>query len=309
MLIKKKLNKKNFKKETYNITIGTFDAIHKGHQKVLTELVKNSLQDKCKSCVITFINSPKYILNKTNDKVILENNERMKIFKEFGINTVFLLKFDKKLANMTAAAFLARLYQLIHINKILIGQDFKFGYKNKGNINLLRKYQKRFTFKIRVIRDVKKYTRKISTSIIKQYIVKGQIEKANQELGRSFSLQGMVIKGKGIGKKIGFPTINLDLLNKNTILPVSGVYATRMGYKQRIYAGMTYIGINSITKKFCIETNLFDFNQNFYKKKISLFFIKKLRKDFKFIKLEDLKVQLLKDKKKAIKLLKNYGGY
>ena len=150
--------------------------------------------------------------------------------------------------------------------------------------------------------------KKISTTLIKNFIKKGNIQKVNKLLGRKYFLSGKVIRGSGIGREIGFPTINLKIEDDSIILPASGVYISRIKYNKKDFYGMTYIGINNLRKKFVIETNIFNFRAKLYNKKISIFLIKKLRKDFKFIKLSELEEQLLLDKQKAMQFINRIKG-
>lgn len=305
MLIEKTIKIKKRKKDKYNLTIGTFDALHLGHKKILNELVKESNNDKVKTCIITFQNRPKHIIKNINDGIILDNEERLKYFQKIGINLVLFLKFDQKFANINAENFLEILHKYLKINKIIVGEDFKFGYKNKGTLNTLRKYGNLYNIKIKIIKNVKKFAIKISTTLIKQYIINGKVDQAYGLLGRFFSIKGIVVKGNGLGNQIGYPTINLKLTD-NTILPGFGVYLTQIFYLNKFYFGMTYIGNNFINHKNVIETNIFNFCKNVYQKKISIFFIKKLRNDLKFSRLEGLKLQLHKDKQKAMAMSKKY---
>lgn len=305
MLIEKTIKTNKPKKDKYNLTIGTFDALHLGHKKILNELVKESNNDKVKTCIITFQNRPKHIIKNKNDGIILDNEERLKYFQKLGIDLVLFLKFDQKFANINAENFLEILYQYLRINKIIVGEDFKFGYKNKGTLNTLKKYGHLYNIKIKIIKNVKKFAVKIGTTLIKQDIINGKVDQAYSLLGRFFSIKGIVIRGNGLGNQIGYPTINLKLIN-NTILPGFGVYLTQISYLNKYYFGMTYIGNNFVNNKNVIETNIFNFNKNVYQKKISIFFIKKLRNDLKFSRLEGLKLQLHKDKQKAMALLKKY---
>lgn len=303
MIIKKKLVKIN-KKKKINLTIGTFDAFHIGHIKVLETLINTSKDNHSQSCVITFQNRPKLQLKHQNDGIILPNEYRINFFKKLGIDYLFYLKFNQKLAEIKAEDFLKMLNNLFNLNKIIIGKDFKFGYRNQGNIMTLKKNRKKFNFQLKIIKEEKFIKQKISTTLIKSLIKEGKIIKANKLLSRKYFFNGKVVKGSSIGKTIGFPTVNLKLLNKKVILPSYGVYVTVIKYLNTIYKGMTFIGINNFNKRFVIETNIFNFNNNIYKKKISIFLIKKLRKEIKFIRLEDLKKQLALDKKKALQIIK-----
>ncbi len=308
MIIKKKLLKIN-KKNKVNLTIGTFDSFHNGHLRVLDTLSRTSKTDNAVSCIITFSNRPKHILNNKNDGIILDNKARIKYFKKSNVDYLFFLNFNSKFAKIKAKDFINNLYNLFNLNKIIVGKDFKFGYKNSGNIKTLKKWIKNTKSQLIVVKEESYCKKKISTTLIKSLLKSGQIKKTNKLLNRNYSIQGKVIKGDQLGIKIGFPTINLKLINNDIILPQNAVYAVYIEYSNNIYYGMAFIGINNMNKKFVIEANIFNFNKKIYNKKISLFFIKKLRKEIKFIKLSDLKQQLSLDKKKALKIIKKYSNF
>ncbi len=302
MIIKNKLSPIN-KKNKINLTIGAYDALHTGHLKVLNTLTEKSGNDGAKSCIITFNNRPRHVIIAKNDGIIFSNADRTSLFKESGIDYLFYLKFTKRFASVKADDFIKRLTSLFNINRIIVGGDFKFGRNNEGNIRALKKFQKEFDFKLTVLTSKKSAGKKISTTLIKNFIKKGNIQMVNKLLGREYFLSGKVIRGKGIGAKIGFPTINLKIEDDNIILPASGVYISKIKHNKKNYYGMTYIGINNLRKKFVIEMNIFNFKEKLYNKKILIFLIKKLRKDLKFIKLSVLKEQLLLDKQKAMQVV------
>ncbi|MDD5066900.1 MAG: bifunctional riboflavin kinase/FAD synthetase [bacterium] len=287
------------------LTIGTFDSLHKGHLKILNEVRKQASRKGAKACVITFENRPKHILSRRNDGIILGNEDRLEYFKDLGMDLVLLLRFNTKLARMSPLEFLERLNRSFQVQAIIVGEDFRFGSRNKGTVRTLEQYSERFGYSLRIFRNVREKSEKISTSAIKNHILKGEIEQANRELGRYFSLRGRVVKGQGLGKKIKFPTINLELINKSIIIPDNGVYLTRIGFKDRSYYGMTYVGMKFINKRFVIETNIFRFHRNIYGERIILSFIKKLRNEKRFVSIKGLTEQLVQDRDQAICSMKN----
>ncbi len=303
MIIKENLKFNNYKDTPVNMSLGTFDALHLGHQKVLKKLISESKKDNVKSVVFTFQNRPRnYFTGKKND-IVTPNDARKVIFKRLGINILVFIKFNKSIATMEPESFIKKITSLFKINKIIVGEDFQFGKNKKGNIELLKKLSVKYNYKITAIKKAKYKNRDISSSWIRQLIKEGDIKTANRILGREFFITGKVIKGKGIGREIGFPTLNLKLDHPDQILPSQGVYITKVQIGNKLYWGMTYFGHTRIKNRFVIETNIFDFNKNVYNKKISIFLIKKLRNDFKIIKLDELRALLNNDRKKALKFI------
>lgn len=305
MVLLKNLKFKIYKNKPVNLSIGSFDALHKGHLKLLNTLVKESKKDKVLSVVITFENDPKKLLFKKDKGFITPPLERIKLFKELGIDILIILKFTKKFAQISAEDFIKKLNSLFRINKFIVGKDFKFGKDNKGDINLLRKFNKVKSVKILYYKN-----KKIGTSFIKDLILKGEMEKVSFLLGRDYSIIGRVVKGEGLGRKLNFPTANLKLEYKNQILPKNGVYLSYVRINNKLFYGMTYIGIKHIGRKrnnFVIETYIFNFSGNLYNKKIKIFLKKMLRAEMKFSNLNKLVEQMKKDEIKALSEVKKYG--
>ncbi len=307
-VIKENLNFEEFKQKKVNLCIGTFDALHKGHIKILKALIKDSKKEKVLPSVLTFKNRPRHIITGENDGILMPNPKRIHIFKEIGIELLIFINFTKRFSAISPEDFIKRLSRLFIINKIIVGEDFRFGKDNKGDINLLKILSKSYNFKLKIIKNLLYINRKISTTMIKQYIKQGKIEITKELLGREYSISGKVIKGECLGSKVGFPTVNLKPEFSDQLLPSCGVYLTKIKIEDKIYYGLTYIGkkyVGRMKNRFVIETYIYEFNKNIYNKKIEIFFIKKLRKEKKFGNINDLKKQLIKDRIKGIMEVKN----
>ncbi len=300
-----RLDFEELKDRKVNVSVGTFDAIHKGHLKVLKTLVEYSHNDKVTSVVITFKNRPRQFLTGEDGEIINPNIKRIKIFESLGINVLILINFTKSLANMSPDKFILNLMNLFVINRIIVGEDFRFGINNEGDIDFLKRFSKLNGFKTEIVKLQKYKNKKISTSLIKDFIKKGDMERVTDMLGRYYDISGKVIKGEKLGTKLGFPTANLKQDFKNQILPGNGVYMSLIKIDGKIFKGLTYIGrkyVGKLKNRDVIESYILNFSQNIYGKKISVFFIKRLRKEIKFSNINDLQKQMDKDKRKILEV-------
>ncbi len=304
MIIKENLKFNDYTDRKVNVSLGAFDALHIGHKKVINKLVSVSKKNNIKSVVFTFKNRPRtYFTKKIND-IVTPNELRKKILKNLGVDILIFIKFNKYIATLTADEFIKKLNLLFNIKNIVVGDDFKFGKDKQGDIKLLKSRAYKYGYKVVALKKLKYKGEDVSSSRIRRLIHEGNITLANRLLGRDFFVSGIVVKGKGIGRQIGFPTLNLKQEHKGQILPAQGVYVSKIIIGRRRYWGMTYFGHTRLKNRFVIEANLFDFNRKIYNKKISIFLIKRLRNDFKVINLEELKRFLINDKKDALKIIK-----
>ena len=298
------------------LTIGSFDGIHLGHKKILDKMNRIA-KNKTPKVVITFDPNPNFILgkNKLNKKhLICSLDEKINILKkQYKIDIVTVLKFDKNFASISANSFLKKIVTSFQPSHIIVGYNHKFGFKKEGDIEFLRKNSLEYKYKThkvlaKKINFDKNSTDKeitISSSLIREYLLKSKIIKANILLGRYFSLFGLVIKGKGIGKKINFPTINIMPFEKNIIRPNRGVYLVKVSIDKMLYKGMCNVGFRPTvtnSKEESIEVHIFSvgISSNFYNKEVCVYFIKYIREEKKFKNLEFLAKQLKKDKQNCL---------
>jgi riboflavin kinase/FMN adenylyltransferase len=302
-------NNISFNKNEYIVaTIGYFDGIHFGHKKILTSIVKNAKSNKGLSMVITFWPHPRIVLGKNKKIELLSTmKEKENILKSIGIDLLYVIKFTKEFAKITAKDFTINfLSKKLKIDKLVIGYNHNFGNNREGNYNYLKNNKNLYQFKIQEIskQQINKEI-EISSSLIRENLIEGNIKKASKMLGYNYFLKGKVIKGDGIGSKINYPTANINIENSKKLIPGDGVYAIIIEIKKIKYLGMLNVGyrptVNGKDKRF--EVHIFDFNSNIYNKKIKIEFIEKIRSEKKFKNLAELKNQLKKDKIQTIKII------
>tara|TARA_B110000438_G_scaffold33857_1_gene33495 strand:- start:6522 stop:7454 length:933 start_codon:yes stop_codon:yes gene_type:complete len=302
-------NNISFNKNEYIVaTIGYFDGIHFGHKKILTSIVKNAKSNKGLSMVITFWPHPRIVLGKNKKIELLSTmKEKENILKSIGIDLLYVIKFTKEFAKITAKDFTINfLSKKLKIDKLVIGYNHNFGNNREGNYNYLKNNKNLYQFKIQEIskQQINKEI-EISSSLIRENLIEGNIKKASKMLGYNYFLKGKVIKGDGIGSKINYPTANINIENSKKLIPGDGVYAIIIEIKKIKYLGMLNVGyrptVNGKDKRF--EVHIFDFNSNIYNKKIKIEFIEKIRNEKKFKNLAELKNQLKKDKIQTIKII------
>ena len=291
-------------KSDFNIaTIGSFDGIHIGHKKILQTLTKIAKKNNGKSILITFWPHPRYVLKKNNDfKLLTSLDEKIKLFEKNKIDILYIVDFSLKFSKFSANKFIENiLLEKLKINCLLIGYNNNFGRNREGNIRYLEENKKKFDIDIISIPKQSVDKISISSTKIREYLNNGKISSANRLLGRKYSINGKIVKGNGIGRKINFPTANIEIDEPKKLLPKSGVYAVEVILNKKIYLGMLNIGYNPTIKneKKSIEVNIFEFSEDIYNNKISINFIRRIRNEKKFKNLNELKKQLIKDKKKV----------
>ena len=264
-----------------SLAIGNFDGVHKGHQKVFKYAKKYAKKTKTKFGILTFSPLPVMFFNRkiTNHKLTSED-EKYNLLKKQGVD------FIKNI-----------IYKKINPKLIFVSNNFKFGNKRKGNVNLLKKFEKKYGYKLLKINPYKYKKKLISSTRIRKCLRKGNIDLANKLLSRKWSIAGRVIKGKKLGRKLGYRTCNIRI--KNYILPKSGIYAVKVSINsnKNISKGVAYLGSRPTFKgkEIFLEINIFGINKNLYRKKLKVYFIKFIRSDKKFRNSAELIRQMNKD--------------
>lgn len=287
-----KILKENFEKLPQTIiALGKFDAIHNGHKKILNEVNKISKEKNIKSLVFSF--------EIMKDNLIITKNEKIKILEEQKMDFLYFQAFTDEFKNMSARDFFIKiLIEKCNAKHIVAGDDWHFGKNREGDVNLLKKLCEEKDIGISIIERLKTFDTYISSSKIREYVSNGDIKNANKMLGRNFAISGLVVSGKHLGTKMGFPTVNLKYDNEK-ILPSKGVYKTRVLYENVYYQAMTNVGINPTVDKenlIRIETHIFDFDKEIYGDFITVEFLDKIRDEIKFSSVDELISQLEKDK-------------
>ena len=281
------------------ILIGNFDGVHLGHQKLfkLAKLYKK--KNKLKIGVINFNPMPKMFFNKTLKNFrITSVKTKIKLLSKFDVDFIITKKFDKIFSKTKSLTFIKEiLNKKLKSKFIFVSNNFKFGNKREGNVNLLIQNEKRFNFKVVKPKPLIKRKKIVSSSLIRSLLEKGLLEKANKLLNRKWTIDGVVKKGRQIGKKNGFPTCNIDI--KDYVLAKPGVYAVRVLRlnKSKYIRGIANLGYRPTfnQKKILLEVHLFNFSGNLYNKLLSVEFLKFIRKEKKFKNVNQLKSQIKKD--------------
>jgi len=291
----------NIKFKNPIITVGSFDGVHLGHQKLLSKLKDEANFNNGESVVFTFSNHPRKVLNPDFKISLLQTNqEKIDILEKIGIDNLILFTFTKEFSQLTACQFIEKiLVAKLNIHKLIVGFNHHFGKDRLSDFEKLNICAKQYNFECLKVEEKQLDKNEISSSKIRQLIENGDVELANKLLDYQYFLLGNIIKGKMLGRKIDFPTANLEFSN-NKIIPKIGVYAVKITIDNNQYFGMLNIGLRPTIienqKDISIETHIFDFNQDIYGKTIKLSFVKRIRDEKKFENLEQLKHQLNKDK-------------
>ena len=300
MLIIKDNFKTKLEVPTY-IALGSFDGLHLGHMSLIDRTVQLAKENNAKSMVYVFQNHPLTVINpEISPKLIMSNNTKTKLLEDRGIDIVNLVSFDKDFMKITPEEFIKNMVNFYNAKGIIIGFNYRFGYKNLGDVQMLQRYSRVLGYKLYVCEAVSKNHELVSSSKIRHLIAEGDVVKARLLLGRPIAATGEVIKGKQLGRTIGFPTVNLNY-NKGYILPKGGVYFTTIEYDNIIYKAITNIGYNPTVEsgKLSVETYILGFDKQIYDEVIKINFIKRIRDEVKFDSIEQLKKQLEEDRKYA----------
>jgi riboflavin kinase / FMN adenylyltransferase len=291
----------NFKATIQNhiVTIGNYDGIHLGHQEILKKVKSLATATGLPNILITFEPHPREYFHKHSlpHYRLMTWREKISILKNYAINTILILRFNATFAQLSPEDFITKiLVDKLHTKYLVVGENFRFGNKNSGDINLLQKYSQKLDFQLIPVPIYSIDNHQVSSSLIRQMLKNDALITAKKLLGRHYSVLGRVIHGDKRGRDLGFPTANIHLAHN--IIPLAGVYAVKVYniYAQPIY-GIANIGFRPTIndKKRLLEVHLFDFNQDIYGKIIKVEFIYKLRNEKKFANFTLLQQQIQQD--------------
>jgi riboflavin kinase/FMN adenylyltransferase len=294
------------------LAVGFFDGVHKGHQKVVQVAVNKARRTGGQAWVLTFDPHPLDVLSPSAAPLLLTSIEhRQRLLESLGLDGCIVMSFNHRLAGMEPVAF-ARLlrHSIPTLSEVIVGQNWRFGKHGTGDTGLLAKLGREIGFKATVVKPAIYEKKPVSSTRIRAEIKRGNLKKAAAMLGRPFSILGRVIHGRAVGRKIGFPTANLDFHSK--ALPPYGIYAARALVDGVIRDGVVNLGINPTfemrTVKPLLELHIFDFSGNLYGRDVEVFFIKRLRNERRFGSVEKLTAQIARDIATARRVLKRISS-
>jgi len=306
------------------VTIGTFDGVHKGHQQILQLMLDEAKEVNGETVIITFHPHPRQVIAMRQTELFLLNSlqEKISLLEKYSIQHLVVTPFTEEFSLQSAEEYIEQfLVKRFNPHTIIIGHDHRFGKSRSGDFQLLEEKAAQYNYQVKEIPGFMLQDNTISSTIIRQALLKGNIDTANEYLGYAYFFSGTVVEGNKLGRTIGYPTANLQVQEEKKLIPGNGVYAVEVivngewamynrqpaiGNGQSHYFGMMNIGIRPTVEGVnrMIEVNIFDFDREIYGETLTIHIKKRLRNEQKFNGLDELKAQLAKDKEQAIEGLK-----
>jgi len=303
-------NLDNFKAINPVVTIGTFDGVHLGHREVISELKRISVLLGGESVIFTFEPHPRLIIAPSEDslRLLSTKDEKISLIEKLGIDHLVIFPFTNQFSKLPYNEFVTNiLVGKMKLSTLVVGYDHRFGQGRKGDFHSLELLSDALHFNVEQLSELLVEDKVVSSTKIRLALTSGDIARANHFLGYRYPLSGKVIEGKQLGRKLGFPTANIETLDDHKLIPGDGVYAVFVKSDGVIYKGMLNIGIrptvNYNADHKSIEVHIFDFESDIYNSQITLYFVSKIRDEQKFAGIEQLKGQLIKDKTFALDIL------
>jgi riboflavin kinase / FMN adenylyltransferase len=286
------------------LTVGNFDGVHLGHQSLLNELKAAAKARSLKTAVVIFEPHPREFFAPLDAPARLSSlREKLELFATLGIDRVHVCRFDAEFAQMSAAYFINALHQKLFAQYVLIGDDFRFGSKRSGDFALMEKFAEQQGFEVHAVSTVRNDGMRISSTAVRAALAAGQLRRAHDLLGRPYSISGRVVHGDGVGRKLGYPTANVQMRHNRP--PLSGIFVVEVHAKDYgILRGVASLGVRPTLKhdaKPVLEVHLFEFDQNIYGKKLRVEFLQKRRDEEKFSSVDALTTQITLDVENAKK--------
>lgn len=283
------------------VALGNFDGLHVGHMVLIEKVIKESNKKQLISSVLLFNNHTRTVTNGMNSGILTSNEQKVKILDEMGMKSIYTMDFNEDVMKMDCEQFVKKiLIERMKAKLVVAGFNYHFGYKAKGDSRYLKELGSKNNIEVICIDPIYEKGTLVSSTYIRKLLMKGNIKEANLFLGRPYTIIGHVVKGKGRGKKLGFPTANIKLVT-NYLIPKTGVYRTKTYVDGKCYTSITNIGNNPTFNEDSIsfETHIIDFNDNIYGKKIRISFLGYIREEKKFEDKDKLTFQVLSDIKKV----------
>ena len=287
-----------------------FDGVHRGHRALLDSLISKAKNLGSESVVITLNPHPRIVLSGSDSSLrfLTSLEERIDLMEEAGIDKLVVIPFSRELSRMPACDFIKKyLVDIIGVEHLIMGFDHHFGYRGYGDAVTITECASNYGFSVNRQKPLKEGNEIISSTTIRELIIEGSLSRANRLLGYPYLLKGKVVEGKKIGRMLGYPTANIEPDYPYKLIPADGVYAVQVLLDSLSYKAMLYIGprptIEYSNSKRTIEVNIFDFDNDIYKKNITVRFLHRLREDKKFSSRQELLDQISKDKAEAMRLM------
>ena len=291
------------------VTLGIFDGVHLGHKALIGRVVSCAKDVKGESAVITFAPHPRLVLDKDNASLtfLTTMEEKIELLDKARIDHLIIIEFNRAFSMIAACDFVRDvLVGKIGTKHLIIGYNHHFGRKGEGDFNTVRKCTESLDFKVEQVEGLLSDGSAVSSSLIRQALMTGQLDEANKLLGYSYSLSGIVIEGHKLGRALGFPTANIMPSDQHKLIPCNGVYAVEVKLGRQLYPGMLSIGsnptVNSDSGLRSIEVHILNFNGDIYGRSISVVFRKRLRNEIRFDNINELAEQMELDKQSTIRL-------
>ena len=292
------------------VTVGTFDGVHRGHQKIIERMKTIARKTNGQTVLVTFYPHPRLVIHPDSSSLKFINTQKKKLalLEKTGVEHLIIIPFTREFSKTTSTGFIRQyVVDKIHAKYLIIGYDHHFGRNRLGDFSILYDLGKELGFEVERVPAQNVNNINVSSTKIRKALEEGKVAKANQLLGYEYSITGTVVKGERIGRKIGFPTSNIELEDKYKLITARGVYACRVEYNGKMYKGMGNIGVRPTVNhgEQAIEVHIFGFNKEIYGEEISIYFVERIRDEIKFDNLELLRQQLLKDREKVNKILED----
>jgi riboflavin kinase/FMN adenylyltransferase len=292
------------------LTTGTFDGVHLGHLRIIERLEELAASINGESVVLTFHPHPRLILYPDDGtlKLLSTLEEKISLLEEAGVNHLIIHPFSKEFSRLSSLDFVRNvIVGQIGVKKLVLGYNHHFGRNREGSFEHLKEFGPVYGFDVEEIPAIDVDQVEVSSTKIRKALLAGDLATASAYLGRDYSLEGIVVKGKQLGRTLGYPTANIQVGDPCKLIPADGIYAVQVKYQDCLYKGMLSIGMNPTVNgtERTIEVNILNFEKELYGKQIKIYFVQRIRDEKKFAGLEELKQQLHKDKLETIRIFES----